>query len=261
MPIPKILIYSATAGYRHESIPTAITALQNLGIQNNISFDATEDRSKFEDQYLGQFDALLFLSNSDEGAGKDAFQRYLDAGGNFIGIHGASACLFTTPFFNRTVGALFDYHPPLTNATIIVEDASHPSTSSLPSRWQVQDEVYNFRSDPRDVGAQVILSVDETSYVDNGTRTYNQGSPHPIAWYQDRLAGTSVTDLPVVGRSWYTSLGHLSATWEDETFLSHIMGGIAWTLASHTTRAFNSSGRVGSTEETVTQGTSTGTAK
>jgi hypothetical protein len=69
--------------------------------------------------------------------------------------------LVISPF----TGALFDYHPPLTNATIIVEDANHPSTASLPSRWQVQDEMYNFRSDPRDMGAQVILSVDETSYV------------------------------------------------------------------------------------------------
>ena len=56
--------------------------------------------------------------------GKDAFQRYLDAGGNFIGseslcrdlggrtygcglVHGASACLFNTGFYNKTIGACY----------------------------------------------------------------------------------------------------------------------------------------------------------
>lgn len=62
-------------------------------------------------------------------------------------------------------GALFDYHPPLTNATVVVEDANHPSTSHLPARWEVEDEMYNFRSDPRSVGAVVLLSADESSYT------------------------------------------------------------------------------------------------
>ncbi|KAG8831963.1 hypothetical protein FRC17_002287 [Serendipita sp. 399] len=188
MAIPKVLIYSATAAYRHESIPSAVAALQSLGARHDISFEHSEDRSKFEDEYLKQFDALLFLSNSEEvldQSGKDAFQRYLDAGGNYIGtegppVHGASACLFTTDFYNRTVGALFDYHPPLTNATVTVIDTTHPSTSMLPTRWEVEDEMYNFRSDPRTHGAKVILSVDESTYVDDGPRTHDQGSPHPI---------------------------------------------------------------------------------
>lgn len=64
-----------------------------------------------------------------------------------------------------SVGALFDYHPPLTNATVVVEDANHPSTSMLPTRWEVEDEMYNFRSDPRTHGAKVILSVDESTYT------------------------------------------------------------------------------------------------
>ncbi|KAG8686530.1 hypothetical protein FRC08_012470, partial [Ceratobasidium sp. 394] len=63
---PRILIYSATAGYRHESIPTAIAALKQLGQKNNITFDATEDQSQFTDDNLANYDALLFLSNTDE---------------------------------------------------------------------------------------------------------------------------------------------------------------------------------------------------
>lgn len=59
---------------------------------------------------------------------------------------------------------------------------------------------YNFKSDPRDLGAVVVLSVDESTYSgmslfslrfivwtfeiysplsDTGTRRFNQGTPHP----------------------------------------------------------------------------------
>lgn len=80
-------------------------------------------------------------------------------------------------------------------------------------------------SDPRNVGAVVILSADESSYVgklvcflyililsffsDTGTRK-NQGLPHPTAWYQEHGAGSSGT----AGRSFYTSLGHKNETWQ-----------------------------------------------
>ncbi len=98
-----------------------------------------------------------------------------------------------TTFYQRTLGALFDYHPDLQPAVrrslplcpfafwpplaltlnlqiFTVLDANHPSTSMLPARWNVTEEVYNFLTDPRDVGAKVLLSVDETSYVGEWVR-------------------------------------------------------------------------------------------
>jgi len=175
--------------------------------------------------------------------GKTAFQNYLNNGGNFVGIHSSSDTLNTTAFYGKELGAYFDYHPELQNATIVVLDASHPSTENLPTDWPVRDEMYNFKSDPRSVGAIVILTVDESSYTDDGTRRFNQGEPHPIAWYQEHGAG--VVSSGTAGRSFYTSLGHLNETWEDELFMSHILGGIQWTLQANTTRAFNSSALVG----------------
>ena len=82
----------------------------------------------------------------------------------------------------RVPGALFDYHPELQpvasdgvyllvcmdlrcDQTFVTVDKSHPSTSMLPDRWTFTEEAYNFRSDPRLVGAKVVLSVDETSYT------------------------------------------------------------------------------------------------
>lgn len=48
---------------------------------------------------------------------------------------------------------------------MLVLDSNHPSTMHLPGRWHVQDEIYNFVQDPRDLGAVVVLAADETSYI------------------------------------------------------------------------------------------------
>ena len=141
------------------------------------------------------------------------------------------------------------------------------------------EEVYNYRSDPRDVGAQVVLTVDESSYTGKSGSTdvrrpltagddhftllhfhdtgssgssgnYDQGVPHPIAWYiTDSLGAQPPTDgAPGTGRSFYTSLGHLSETWQDPTFMGHVMGGLKWALESGTTRWTNGTALVGAVQ-------------
>ncbi|KAG6899088.1 hypothetical protein C0993_000992 [Termitomyces sp. T159_Od127] len=64
----RILIYSATAGFRHDSIPTAIAALKANGSAINVEFDSTEDKTRFTVENLSQYDALLFLSTTGESA-------------------------------------------------------------------------------------------------------------------------------------------------------------------------------------------------
>ncbi|KAI5122526.1 hypothetical protein M0805_005253 [Coniferiporia weirii] len=249
-----ILLYTATADFRHDSIPTAIEALHNRSTSGtyNVRFDSTEDKSLFTDGNLANYDAIMFVSTTGEildDPGKAAFHSYLDKGGNFIAVHSASDSLRKTSWFGEEVGAFFDYHPFLQNATVDVIDSSHPSTSMLPAQWHVQDEMYNFKSDPRSVGAVVILSANESSYIDDGTRNFDQGTPHPTAWYQERGAGVDVGGT--AGQSFYTSLGHLNETWRDDLFLAHVMGGVMWSLQANTTRAFNESGLVGNSASAV----------
>ncbi|KAF7799653.1 hypothetical protein EIP86_010893 [Pleurotus ostreatoroseus] len=61
------LIYSATADFRHDSIPTAIQALKTQGTTYNITFDQTEDKGRFTDDQLAQYDVIVFLQNTGEG--------------------------------------------------------------------------------------------------------------------------------------------------------------------------------------------------
>ncbi|KAL7417761.1 trehalose utilization-domain-containing protein [Mrakia frigida] len=256
---PSVLVYTRTAGFRHDSIPTAIEAFKQQGPLYNISFSFSENPSLFSDDGLNGFDAIAFVSNSDEvldQSGKDAFLRWLQKGGNFLGVHAGCACLFTTEFFQNEVGALFDYHPTLQQVTFLPLNTTHPAMTNIPARWTFEEEVYYFRSDPRTVGATVLMTVDESSYNDTGgvsTGTYDQGSPHPIAWYQDPTSAVTVSSSVKAGRSFFTSLGHNNATWEDPVFLEHVMKGLVWSLESGTTRAFDSSAEIGTASNSTTE--------
>ncbi|KAH8831529.1 class I glutamine amidotransferase-like protein [Flagelloscypha sp. PMI_526] len=230
-------------------IPTAINQLKAGQASIDAVLDATEDKGTFTDDNLSLYDGVIMLMNTGEvldDTGKSALQKYLNNGkspcGNFVAIHSASDALINDEFYGKEVGAYFSYHPVLQNATVNVLDSNHPATISLPKRWLVQDEMYNFKSDPRAVGAVVLLSADGSTYNDNNaTAQALQGTPHPTAWYQEHGAGSQ----GVSGRSFYTSLGHLNETWMNATFMSHIYGGISWVLDSNTTKAANSSAIVG----------------
>ncbi len=85
--LPSVLIYSRTAGFRHDSIPTAVDALRNMaaGLYNPVFSEAPAD---FTIANLSQFKALIFLSNSDQvltPSGESALDAYLRSGGNLIG--------------------------------------------------------------------------------------------------------------------------------------------------------------------------------
>ncbi|KAK7044223.1 hypothetical protein VNI00_007945 [Paramarasmius palmivorus] len=265
----RVLIYTLSLGYVHDSTPTAVQVLKERGSSINVNFEDTEDPNAFSDENLARYDGLLFLNTVGEvlqPSGKTAFQKYLNLGGNFAGIHYATGCLENDTFYEKTIGAYFDYHPPgVLNATVNVLDQSHPSTNMLPAQWKIQDEMYNFKSDPRDIGATVILSADESSYIDDGERKYDQGTPHPTAWYQERIAAVESGGTP--GRSFYTSLGHSTETWhpgrlssdranaaslQDDLFMGHVLGGIQWALMANTTRAFNPNAAVGATSSATT---------
>lgn len=246
---PRVLVYSATApdGYRHDSIPTAIEVLGQNADKYGVQFVFSEDMHMFTNETLSGFDGVMFVSNSEEvldAPGKAALQTFFQSGGVYTGVHSASTCLTDDPNYGLALGAFFDYHPPLQTATFERLNTTHPSVANVPDRWTFQEEVYYFSSNPRDNGAIVVLTVDESSYVNNGSSTgdYSQihGSPHPIAWYIESplSAQPFAESVSKAGRSFYTSLGHLNSTWQDQTFIGHLMGGLMWALDGASTKAY-----------------------
>src|SRR6266436_9261793 len=181
-PSYKVLIFSATAGFRHDSITNGIQTIQMLAATNNFSVDTTEDATQFTDANLAQYKAIIFLSTTGDvltnAQQQAALQHYIEAGGGYVGTHAAADTLHNWPWYGGLVGAYFVSHPAIQQATVKVADRVDPSSSMLPKRWVRTDEWYNFATNPR-VAVHVVATLDETTYS-GGTLGYD----HPIAWSQ-----------------------------------------------------------------------------
>jgi type 1 glutamine amidotransferase len=210
----RVLVFSKTTGFRHDSIPAGITAIQQLGQQNNFVVDATEDDTLFTDTNLGRYAVVVFLSATGDPvttqAEKDAFQRYIEHGGGFVGIHAAADSGYNWAWYGQLVGAYFKQHPAQQNALIRVEDPNHPSTQGLPAQFTRFDEWYDFQTNPR-ANVHVLTNVDDNSYTGS-----TMGADHPNTWCHNFDGG----------RAWYTGLGHTIASFSEANFLHLVLGGI-----------------------------------
>src|SRR5205809_364281 len=87
------LVFSKTAGFRHDSIPAGIDAVRALGERNGFHVDAVEDAAAFTDANLPRYRVVIFLNTTGEVLDADqraAFERFIRRGGGFVGIHAAS---------------------------------------------------------------------------------------------------------------------------------------------------------------------------
>ena len=89
----KLLVFSKTKGFRHSSIPVGKAAIMKMGSEKGFAVDTTEDASKFTEQNLRQYRAVVFLSTTGDvlnNAQQADFERYIQSGGGFVGIHAAT---------------------------------------------------------------------------------------------------------------------------------------------------------------------------
>ena len=210
----RVLMLTATAGFRHDSIGTARTVMADLAAASReFVVTATEDLSSVTAPRLADYDVLFFALTSGELAFTDdqkaAILDFVQRGGGFLGVHSASDTLYGWPDYGRLLGAYFKEHPWTEQGTVIVEDQSHPATAGLGERFALLEEFYAFRDNPRP-RVQVLLRLDAASVGTTGD--------YPLAWVQS--FGT--------GRVYYNALGHFSETWNDRRFQQQLLGAIRW---------------------------------
>ena len=254
----RILVFHRAVGFVHLSIPDAVAAIERLVVEHGFAVDATDDPERFAGD-LGEYDALVFVHTSGnvlpEPSQRSALERYLANGGGFFGIHAASSMAPDVatdwPWFRDLVGASFTGHtvarifsdeptperpgvvyggpfadaPPDADrwsdslavmscepATVHVEEPGCPAIGKISDGDVLVDEWYGFDENPRPhVG--VVATVDESTYE---PYLGEMGDDHPIVWWREFGGGRSV----------YNSLGHSAAMWNDDRFLSSVLGGI-----------------------------------
>lgn len=210
-----VLVFSKTAGFRHDSIPAGIDALRGLGQEQGFTVTATEDATVFSPDNLSGYEAVVFLSTTGDvlnGTQQDALQSYVDSGGGYVGVHAAADTEYDWPYYGQLVGAWFKSHPAIQQATVVNEDRTHPATSHLGATWTRTDEWYNYRANPRS-GVHVLQSLDESTYSGG-----EMAGDHPITWCHAQGQG----------RSFYTGLGHTAESYADPDFRTLLLGAVRW---------------------------------
>ena len=214
-----VLVFSKTAGFRHASIGAGKQMMLDLGKRYDFRVDTTEDATVFTQDNLENYNLIVFLSTTGDilnDAQQMELRRFMQAGGNWVGIHAAADTEYAWPWYNELAGAWFLSHPAHQNATVRVEEANHQSTAHITGDWNRFDEWYNYKNIQE--GINTVLTVDESTYEGG-----ENGDFHPIAWYREFENG----------RTFYTGLGHTDESYTDAKFVAHVWGGMEYAFGDN----------------------------
>lgn len=223
LPPAHLLVVTHTAGFRHDSIPSAEAAIRQIGIDSGLfdvafSRTAAEVRDRLTPAGLAGIDAVFF-ANTTGNLGIPDVQAFVDwvAGGKaFLGTHSASDTYHDSPAFLAMLGGEFLTHGAIVDAEVRVADAANPAVAHLAPSFRMADEWYRFNlSGP---ARTVLLRFDRIP--SDGVGVAGEAADLPLAWQKSH--GT--------GRVFYTALGHRSEVWDDARFRVHLREAIRWAL-------------------------------
>jgi cytochrome c len=222
---PRVLVFKKASGFVHGSIPKGAAAIMKLGEENGFTADTTSDATKIEESNLKKYAALIFVSTTGDmlnPAQQNALQRYIQAGGGFVGIHAAADAEYNWPWYGKMVGGYFAHHPNQQMATLTVKDKNFIASSMLPDEWKRKDEWYHYKTVNPDI--HVLINLEESSLKYNdGDLPFRMGASHPIAWYHNFEGG----------RVFYTGLGHTDESYVEPLYLQHLLGGIKYAIGTN----------------------------
>ena len=226
---PKVLLFSKTEGFRHESIETGLHALQKMSVEKGFELNATEDASVFNERELKAYKAVIFLNTTGDVLNDQqqaVFERFIQAGGGYVGIHAASDTEYGWPWYGELVGAYFKDHPMVPSnvqtGTFTVTQKDHWATQGMPDTFEHEDEFYSFRSISPNIN--VVLEIDDKSYQGGSNPDF-----HPMSWYQEFDGG----------RSFYLAMGHTDETYANPLFLNHLWAGLNYALGGDNPEPLN----------------------
>jgi hypothetical protein len=100
-----------------------------------------------------------------------------------------------------------------------IDDTAHPVAKGLPATWDMSDEWYSFKNNPRASGSKIVATLDETTYKPEGFGGQNlRMGDHPIAW--SRCVGQ--------GRMFYSAIGHRPERYADATYVKMLEQAVDW---------------------------------
>lgn len=228
----RVLVYTVSAGYEHEVVrraqpdePSLVERVLLRRARESRWFDVvlSRDAHDFTRANLATFDAVLFYTTGDLPFSADeqrALFEFVNKGHGFVGVHSATDTFPNIPEYAEFVGARFDGHPWHELVGVRVADPTSPATRHLGTSFQILDEIYQFGAPYDRANLHVLLELETTPELLARPGVNRTDGDFALAWCKDAGAG----------RVFYTALGHRAEVWEDERFLRHLEGGIAWAV-------------------------------
>lgn len=230
---PRLLLFEKINGFKDTpSVNAAHTAFLAMAQRKGWAIASTDKGGAFNAKTLKQFDAVIWNNISGDVLSlsqRKAFQNYLKNGGGFVAVHGSAGdpVYFWDWYPDTLIGARFNGHPmnPQFQEARVVTNTGHPLAKALPSEWRMTDEWYSFRTNPRAAGANVLLTLDESTYKPDGMgQNLRMGEDHPIAW----------TNCVGKGRMFYSAIGHMPETYIQPQHVAMLEVAVDWVIADST---------------------------
>lgn len=235
--LPRILVLTETAGWDHGTKSAAHVTISELGVSGGFLVDTVSStEGTFTDAILTGYSAVCFVNTTGNiftDGEAAAFERYMQSGGGYVGVHASTDAEYGRPWYGDLTGANFNGHPfNIATARVAVLDKHHPSTLfitadtlSLTDEWYFWADNPDFRNNPLidpaiRSGITVLMSLVESS-ISGSTL----GGYHPICWYKRYGSG----------RVWYCGLGHNPDTFGDSLFKQMLLGAIRYAAGIITT--------------------------
>ncbi|MEO1575196.1 MAG: ThuA domain-containing protein [Pseudomonadota bacterium] len=226
LPSPAILVFSATAQWRHDSgIAGADHFFAELAQERQWGIFTTAHPGVFNADDLSRFQVIVFnnvTGNVLNRSQQRAFETWMREGGSWIGLHGSGDASVTNWawYQDNLVGATFLGHtmePQFQTADLVVLADQHPATGNVPARWAHRDEWYSFDRVPDPSRFTALIGIDES--------TYTPRNPVVDRWPEDLRMGTRPAEHPMVWardadgyRAVYSAIGHDLASYKDPAY-------------------------------------------
>lgn len=245
----KLLVFSRTNGFRHDSIVTGKLALTEMGKKTE-AFEAviSDDLAMFEKDMINGFDAICFLSTTqnafapfqeeikkmseDEKAVakerelrlKENLMAFIKDGGGFVGIHAATDTFYEWREYGEMMNGYFDGHPWMagTQVNLYVEPGQEEHPLALMfggERLEFKEEIYQFKAPYDSSKVQMLVRLDpERSAEVKGLK--RKDNDYGVSWARNWEKG----------RVFYSSLGHNHEMFWHPKVLLHYLAGIQWAI-------------------------------
>ena len=220
----KVFLFTKTAGWHHESIQEGVIAFKKMAERNNFDVDWQENTDFITEANLAKYQVIVFLNTTGDVLNDEqqkVVEKFIQSGKGFVGIHSASDTEYKWEWYTKMVGMMFKIHPLQQTAYLNVVDSNFPGMERFPKRLLWTDEWYEF-GELKSKDLKYLVTVDEKTYAPQAKWGTNEGKGmgdfHPISWYHPYDGG----------RAFYTALGHIPATFADQTFIDHLYGAVYW---------------------------------